>query len=433
MSRGLAVAMMAPDPGVGAALGLQLARAGLHLAGTARSVAELRSLLPLKDPQVVLLAGTGEEAMAALRVLAAGYPGVGRVVALPRRDFAACRAALRAGADEVVVLPGEEGSLSGALGAAAAAGRSRRARRALGPGAADPGDTAPAEQEAGTSLAEGAAGGYPPEAGPGGYVVGFWSGRGGAGKTTLAAGTALALAGRGSGRVLLIDLDLALGGADVALDLRPERTILDLVPVLGELDRSHLERVAVRHPAGLWVLCGGAGLGTVAPRGEAARGDGTGAAPGAGADNAAPMGAEAIRLLLRACRRHFDTVILDIPSALTPATRAALSETDAVFYVVTPDLPAIRTLVRVLESAGGAVPVDRERLALVINRAGRLAALTRQEIEGLARLPVVGEVRSDFRTLQAHLVQGLPLVRPGYRRLSPLGREIARLAAAIGG
>ncbi|MFO7173709.1 MAG: hypothetical protein DIU70_012215, partial [Bacillota bacterium] len=267
---------------------------------------------------------------------------------------------------------------------------------------------------------------------------------------------ALSLAGRGSGRVLLVDLDLALGGVDVALDLRPERTILDLAPVLGELDRSHLERVAVRHPGGLWVLCGGGGLGAVAPGGKAAGTDGAGAlpvtaaagpapgtdgaVPGAGAagavpgaDDATSLGAEAVRLLLRACRRHFDTVILDIPSALIPATRAALAEADAVFYVVTPDLPAIRALVRVLESAGGAVPVDRERLALVINRAGRHAALTRREIETLARLPVVGEVRSDFRTLQAHLVHGLPLVRPGSRRLPPLGREIARLAAAIGG
>ncbi|MFO7173011.1 MAG: hypothetical protein DIU70_008625, partial [Bacillota bacterium] len=78
MSRGLAVAVMAPDPGAGAALGRQLARAGLRLAGTARTVAELRSLLPLRDPQVVLLAGVGEETIAALRVLASGYPGVGR-------------------------------------------------------------------------------------------------------------------------------------------------------------------------------------------------------------------------------------------------------------------------------------------------------------------------------------------------------------------
>lgn len=460
MVQPLKVVLLAPDPEAPRALAQWLGGDDLTLVGVAASSRELLDQAGQWQPQVVLAVpeagavgggqaggplgltagqqGRGDGILDILAELAVAKPQIGRVVALGSRDFAACRAALRAGADEVLLLPEEGEALAQVLRQAAEAGgrRAQAAAALTGAGAGLPGMVD--------------AGGLTGEGGEGrGYLVAFWSGRGGAGKTTLAAGTALALTYRGAGRVLLVDLDLAVGGAEVALDLRPERTLLDLLPVVQELDRSHLERVAVRHGSGLLALCGGAGP----------------AAAGA-------FGAEEVRLLLEACRRHFDVVVLDVPTALTPVSRTALQEAAAVLYVVTPDLPAVRALGRVLEAeiagevaagahrdAGpvasrGAAPgagrdgssdvnsgasldagplLERHKLALVINRTSRVADVTRKEIESLAQLPVVGEVRSDFRTLQAHLGQGWPLVQPEGKRTSALGREISRLAAHVGG
>ena len=72
----------------------------------------------------------------------------------------------------------------------------------------------------------------PPASDPNGTVPGappfvlVTGGKGGVGKTTLAANLGLALAGSGA-RPVLVDLDFALANLDVMLDVRPERTVED--------------------------------------------------------------------------------------------------------------------------------------------------------------------------------------------------------------
>src|SRR5438445_12557546 len=85
-------------------------------------------------------------------------------------------------------------------------------------------------------------------------IVALTSGKGGVGKTFLAANLAAALARRGL-RVLVLDADLGLANLDVVLNLHPKITLHDVFT-----GTRHLEDAILPAPGGFSVLLAGSGL-----------------------------------------------------------------------------------------------------------------------------------------------------------------------------
>ncbi|MCH7987675.1 MAG: response regulator, partial [Planctomycetes bacterium] len=77
---------------------------------------------------------------------------------------------------------------------------------------------------------------------------------GGVGCTALAVNMACLLAQNEQNSVALIDLDLALGDADVWLDIIPEYTIQDVAENISRLDYSLLKRSLTQHDSGVFLL-----------------------------------------------------------------------------------------------------------------------------------------------------------------------------------
>lgn len=239
------------------------------------------------------------------------------------------------------------------------------------------------------------------------YTIAVWSARGGSGKTFLASSIALAGLARTGRRVLLVDLGLDFGGAEVFLDLHPERGVADLLPVLAELEPSQFERALTVHPSGLRVLCAG---------------DRTGPAPSAAQ----------VYALLRFCRAHHDLVLLDVPSALGEVTWAALTEATAILYVLTPDLPGVEGLRRTVARIEAERPLLLHRMGLAVNRSARGNPFGLGDIERLTGLPVLGQVRAAFWELQGYLARSRLPLHPG-TRLTPLLQDVVRLATRLVG
>ena len=60
-------------------------------------------------------------------------------------------------------------------------------------------------------------------------------------------GFACNLAADSGNTVALVDLDLALGDADVALDIMPDHTLADLAMNIDKLDLNYMRRSLLRH------------------------------------------------------------------------------------------------------------------------------------------------------------------------------------------
>jgi pilus assembly protein CpaE len=220
-------------------------------------------------------------------------------------------------------------------------------------------------------------------------VIAVLGSRGGVGCTTIAVNVACNLAADPSNAVALVDLDLALGDADVALDLMPDHTLADLAMNIEKLDLNYMRRSLLRHEAtNLNVLAHPLQM--------------------ADASVIQPAHVERVLKLLRINHTH---LVLDLSKGLTPTDLAALDLADIILLVAQLDLSSLRNVVRLLMTLGVQDGVG-EKVRVVVNRVG--ADYTEGEI-GLKRAeatigrPIFWQIPNDAKGVLAARAAGEPL------------------------
>jgi len=192
---------------------------------------------------------------------------------------------------------------------------------------------------------------FPPWGGPTFAVPFVWvtGGKGGVGKSTLAANLGVELSRRGHS-VLLVDFDLGLGNLDVVLRLRAKYTLED-----AYRGRCRTETCIVSGPRGLSVLPAGSGS----------------------PEMAAPDPVRRRWLLGELARlsEDFSVVIGDSAAGIGPDVLAAAAEASRVWVVTTPE-PAAMTdaygLIKALDIWSVERGVDVATPELVMNLASDL-------------------------------------------------------------
>ncbi|MFD2368598.1 CpaE family protein [Brevibacillus sp. GCM10020057] len=238
-----------------------------------------------------------------------------------------------------------------------------------------------------------------------GKVYSFYSGKGGSGRTQLATGFAQALKLESTARVLLIDLNLQYGGVETFFALDAGRTLADLVPVMHEMNENHIRNVTLREAhSKLEVLA--------SPR---------------DAETAENISEEFVTRLIRASRRSYDFVILDLPSHMDELTYTALEESDFIYYVMNLDTPSVQ-IYRLAEELFRRLRIDTDgRLEVVVNQVGRDNELTVADLKGLLQVPIAAEISRDHKGVQAAVNQGQPLQREANeKKLTPAAKEIRK-------
>ena len=220
-----------------------------------------------------------------------------------------------------------------------------------------------------------------------GKIISFYSGKGGSGCSLLASTFAQTMKLESSAEVILIDLNGQYGGVETLLSIASNRSLADLMPVIEELNESHIRYVSqTQEHSKMEVL--------ISP---------------CDAEVLETLNEEFIAKLLRTCRRAFDYVIVDLPSSINGLVVTAMEESDKIFYVLTPDTPSLKVLKQYEELAERLGILLTSRMEIALNKLSKDYEVKYKDLKNVLRYPVVASIRQDTKGLQPFINQGEPV------------------------
>ena len=240
------------------------------------------------------------------------------------------------------------------------------------------------------------------------HITAITSGKGGVGKTFIAANLAAALARSGK-RVLVLDADLGLANLDVVLNLHPKITLHDVFT-----GKSTLAEAVLPAPGGFSVLLAGSGMVEYSRMTAEVR--------------------EKLQALVAEVAPQFDHVLLDTGAGISDVVLYTVSLAAEVLVVATPEPTSLTdayATIKVLATTQG-----RRRVHLIVNQVRRpgegrgVRAQLQQVVDryvnpgldvrtGAVRLELIGEVPTD------------PAVREAVQRRQLLLETMPGTAAAM--
>jgi pilus assembly protein CpaE len=240
-----------------------------------------------------------------------------------------------------------------------------------------------------------------------GVIYSFFSSKGGSGATTLAANFAIMLRRFTGKRTLLVDLDLELGEAALALGVQPRFNFVDLVQNFHRMDAGLLASYIEQHESGVHLLS--------APFQP---------------ERAEVVAPDQIRKILQYLKQRYDYVVLDTPKSFAATTFAAIDQSDQVFVVANLDLPSLRNIQRSLPMLKRALPRGEDQIRLVVNRYKDDLGISLDDVEKSVGLKVYKTVANDFETVIDSINRGKPVVLNGK---SPYSQDVKALVAQVTG
>jgi pilus assembly protein CpaE len=209
---------------------------------------------------------------------------------------------------------------------------------------------------------------------------------GGVGCTSLAVNLGCSLARDENNSVVLIDLDLTLGDADVCLDIIHDYTLVDVAQNIGRLDFSLLKRSLAKHSSGLHLL----------PRPVQM-------------EDAAEVGVEEIRRIVGLLKATFTHVLIDTSKSFSPIDIAALELCDQIWLVTQLDLPCLRNVVRLLMGLGQYEGMS-DKVRVIMNRQGRSGIeISLKKAQDTIGKEIFWQLPNDYSTVVQSRNNGVPL------------------------
>lgn len=231
---------------------------------------------------------------------------------------------------------------------------------------------------------------------------------GGVGTTSIAVNLACALAADESNSVVLMDLDMALGDADVFLDTIPEYTLADLAQNVERLDLTLLKKSLTKHSSGVHLL----------PR---------------------PMQLDEVRLItqdklqrvLGLLKTSFTHLVIDLSKGYSELDLLAMRAADEVLMVTQLDLPCLRNVVRLLMTFDEDDAL-RDKVKVVVNRVGQDSGqITLKKARDTIGRDIFWQVPNDYRVMVEVRNNGVPLVQHAPK--AGITLSIGQLADSLSG
>ncbi|MDE0935588.1 MAG: response regulator [Mariniblastus sp.] len=250
-----------------------------------------------------------EKAMQLVESISKTHPTIGVIVVSSRTDGQMILRAMRSGAREFLTSPIQIDELVGALDRVAANSNGKQRSNA-------------------------------------GNIIAVAGASGGVGNTSIAVNLAVALATNPERSVVLIDLDLALGDADVFLDMIPDYTLLDVAQNISRLDLALLRKSLTKHESGVFLL----------PRPVQI-------------EDMSAISNDDLKRVIGLLKASFTHLIIDLSKSYSRLDITALEAADSIVLLTQLDLPCLRNVVRLLSSLETYDNVN-DKIRIVVNRVG---------------------------------------------------------------
>jgi len=238
-----------------------------------------------------------------------------------------------------------------------------------------------------------------------GEIFAVFSPKGGVGVSSIAANLAVAIRQQTNKKVALVDGNVLFGDLSVLLNLRPDKTILDLASRIEGLDRDLLNDVMATHPTQIRVL--------LAPpdpqRGEL-------------------VTADQIRTILEALRQEFHYVIVDTPASFQDRSLAALDLAQRVITLMTLEMHCIRNVKLFLEVAD-LLGYPADKVMLVLNKATNRTGIRAEDVEKHLQRKLALQIGDAAQEMTLAINQGTPLIlaKPNHQ----VSKDIMNLAREL--
>jgi len=233
-------------------------------------------------------------------------------------------------------------------------------------------------------------------------VIVVTGGKGGIGKSTIAASLAMCLARRHPEKVVLFDLYTQFGDIATMLNVSPTKTLAELVSANSEIDLELLEHYLLPHETGLKVLVSAVNAQPI--------------------DAISVAGAEAV---IHALKRTYTHIIIDLPPVLHSTTLYVLSHCYHLLLITTLfDMPTLRDGRQLYDMVVGNY-IPAENISVIVNRVSKHDKLSISDVERIFGRQITAQVPNDHRLVSA-INQGVPFVQ-AYAR-SPLVSAVNEIA-----
>jgi pilus assembly protein CpaE len=241
-------------------------------------------------------------------------------------------------------------------------------------------------------------------------VIAVVGSRGGVGCTSLAVNLGCTLAQDKDQTVALLDLDLALGDADVALDMLPDHTLADIAQNIERLDMQFLRRTLSKHATGLALLPHPVRI-----------------------EELSMIHEEHLQRALSLLRASFTHLLLDLSKSFTVTDLTALHAADHILLVTQLELSSLRNAVRILMTMGNEEGLG-DKVKVVVNRVGsdfQEGDISLKKAEEILGKPIYWQVPNDAKAMISSRNAGVPLIQHAPK--SKAQQSIAALANALCG
>ena len=198
------------------------------------------------------------------------------------------------------------------------------------------------------------------------HVIAVTSGKGGVGKTLVAANLSIALAGRGH-RVILFDMDMGLANADIVLGVEATCTWRDVLT-----GRRTLDEVIVPGPGEVSLVPGASGVAELANLSEFER--------------------HQLTVAMQQIEDRYDVVVLDCGAGISHNVVGFASRADTIMVVATPEPTAVTDAYAMIK-AFAQEPVHSDRPA---SSMGVMVNLADSRREGRDTYDRLAEVAARF-------------------------------------